>query len=132
MYIFANPNPDGKLVDDCVFRALAIVLDTDWEDVYAKLSVLGLMHHDRPDANYVWAELLESNGFRKHVLPDTCPNCYTVKDFARDYPDGDYLLATGEHVVAIRNGNYYDTFDSGDYVPICFWRKEFFQPVRTS
>ena len=128
-YVFANPNPDGKLVDDCVFRALSIVLDSDWEDVFAKLSVLALMHHDKPDANYVWADLIESNGFKRHILPDTCPNCYKVRDFVRDYPTGTYLLGTGTHVVAVKDGNYYDTFDSGDYVPVYYWAKEFYQPA---
>lgn len=123
-YVFYTTNPEGKLVDDCVVRALSIVLDTDWESVYTRLSVLGLMHHDRMDANYVWADMLEENGFKRYVIPDTCPTCYTVRQFTIDYPKGTYLLATGEHVIAVQDGNYLDTFDSGDYVPIFFWQKE--------
>ena len=64
-YIEANPNPEGKIVDDCVVRALSIALDTDWETVYAKLSVLGLMYHDIMTANYIWAKMLEENGLLK-------------------------------------------------------------------
>ena len=122
-YIEANPNPEGKIVDDCVVRALSIALDTDWETVYAKLSVLGLMYHDIMTANYIWAKMLEENGFRKFIIPDTCPNCYTIKQFAEDNPSGIYVLGTGQHAVAVKNGNYYDTFDSADYVPIYYWIK---------
>lgn len=129
-YVFVNPNPEGKLVDDCVFRALSIVLDTDWESVYARLSTLGFMYHDRPDANYVWAKLLEESGFKRHVIPDTCPDCYTVRRFTDEHPEGTYLLATGTHVIAVQDGDYLDTFDSGDYVPVYYWKKEFFQPAK--
>lgn len=132
MYVFCNPNPDGKLTDDCVIRALSIVLDIGWEDVYAKLSVIGLMYHDIMNANYVWAKLLDEYGFRRHVIPDTCPCCYTVKQFVEDHPRGTFLLATGQHVIAIIDGSYYDTFDSGDYVPIYYWQKEVFQPIKVN
>ena len=122
-YIEANTNPEGKIVDDCVVRALSIALDTDWETVYAKLSVLGLMYHDIMTANYIWAKMLEENGFQKFIVPDTCPNCYTIKQFAKDNPTGIFVVGTGQHAVVVKNGNYYDTFDSGDYVAICFWVK---------
>ena len=122
-YIEANPNPEGKIVDDCVIRSLSIALDMDWESVYAKLSVLGLMYHDIMTANYVWAKMLEENGFRKFIIPDTCPDCYTIKQFVKDNPSGVYVLGTGQHAVAVKDGSYYDTFDSGDYSHICCWVK---------
>jgi len=34
------------------------------------------------------------------------------------------ILATGTHVIAVGDGNYYDTWDSGQEVPIYYWRKE--------
>ena len=40
------------------------------------------------------------------------------------YPHGTYVLATNNHVVAVVDGNYYDTWDSGDETPIYVWRKE--------
>lgn len=123
-YKFYNPNPDGILVDDCVFRALSIVMDEDWETTYVKLAVLGLMYHNRMDSNYVWGKYLENNGFKKYIIPDTCPDCYTIRKFCDDHKSGIYLLATGNHVVAVIDGDYIDTFDSGDYIPIYYWKRK--------
>ncbi|MBR0092838.1 MAG: hypothetical protein IJP92_14190 [Lachnospiraceae bacterium] len=46
-------------------------------------------------------------------MPDTCPRCYTVERFCEEYPEGTYLVATGTHVVAVVDGNYYDAWNSG-------------------
>ena len=122
-FVFYNPNPAGKIVEDCVFRALSIVLEMDWEDVYVRLSAIGLAESDRPDANSVWSKMLEENGFRRYAIPNFCPNCYTIHQFAIDHSRGVFVLATGTHVVALIDGTYFDTMDSGDYVPICYWTK---------
>lgn len=38
-------------------------------------------------------------------------------------PEGKYLLFVGGHVVAAINGNYYDTWDSGDRTIIYYFAK---------
>ena len=124
MYIHYNPNPHGKSVGDCVVRALTILLNDTWDHVYADLTMQGSFLKDMPSSNVVWGEYLKANGFRRFSLPDTCPTCYTIKDFCIDFPYGKYLVATGSHVVAVANGDYYDTGDSGNEVPRDYWRKE--------
>lgn len=123
-FIAYNPNPTRKLVGDCVIRSIAKTTDKSWEDVYLDLMVLGFNMHDMPSSNDVWGTYLLNNGFRRYVIPDTCPNCYTVEQFCKDNPDLTGILATGTHVIAVNNGNYYDTWDSGNEVPIYYWRKE--------
>lgn len=59
-----------------------------------------------------------------NVIPNSCPDCYTVSDFTVDFPKGKYLLGTGSHVVTVADGNYFDTWDSGNEVPIYFFTKE--------
>lgn len=76
-----------------------------------------------PNANSVWGAFLKRRGFIQETIPGTCPDCYSVREFVRDYPYGIYMLATGNHVIPVIDGNYYDTWDSGDEVPIYFWRK---------
>ena len=123
-YVFYNPNPDGKATGDCVVRAIARLMGKDWDEAYFGIVIQGAISHDMPSSNAVWGEYLHNNGYRRYVLPDICPQCYTVKEFCRDNPQGSFLLATGSHVVTVIDGDYYDAWDSGNEVPIYYWRKE--------
>ena len=124
MYVYFNPNPKMNHIGDCTVRAISKLTGNNWEDTFIELCVQGLTMCDMPSANAVWGAYLYNRGYRRNVIPNTCPDCYTVKDFCAEHPDGQYLLATGTHVVAVEEGNYYDTWDSGDEIPIYFWRKE--------
>ncbi len=124
MFIYYNPNPSKKHVGDCVIRAITKLMNSDWDKVYMDIALQGYMLHDMPSANFVWGSYLHDKGFRRYVIPDTCPECYTVIDFCNDNPQGKYLLATGTHVIAVQDGNYYDAWDSGYEVPVYYWRKE--------
>lgn len=123
-FVNYNPNPTRKLVGDCVIRAISKATGKSWEDVYLDIMVLGFNMHDMPSSNDVWGNYLINNGFRRYVIPDTCPYCYTVEQFCEDNPDLTGILATGTHVIAVSNGDYFDTWDSGNEVPIYYWRKE--------
>ena len=124
MYVFYQPNPQLKRTDDCVIRALTKALDVDWETASIYAIVQQIRDADIYTKNYVWGNLLIRNGFSKHHLPDKCPDCYTIKDFCNDNREGMYIVGTGDHVVTVINGEYYDSFDSGDMVPIIYYRKE--------
>lgn len=123
-FIEYNANPAANYVDDCTIRAICTVTNTDWEYTYLGVCTQGFIMHNMPHANVVWGEYLYKHGFRKGSIPDTCPNCYTVRAFCADNPVGTFLLATGSHVIAVIDGDYYDTWDSGNEVPIYYWRKE--------
>ena len=123
-YKFFNPNPSGKRVGDCVIRAVSFLTEQDWEETYLRITLQGFEMFDMPSSNAVWAEYLRRQGYKRYVIPDSCPDCYTVKEFCKDNSFGKFLLATGSHVVAIKDGDYYDAWDSGNEVPIYFWRKD--------
>lgn len=120
-YVYFNPNPAGKKVGDCVIRAVSKLTGQDWQTTYMDIALAGFELCDMPSSNNVWAAYLKRLGYRRHVIPDNCPDCYTVRDFCRDNRRGKFLLATGSHVVAVVNGNYFDAWDSGDEVPVYFW-----------
>lgn len=77
-----------------------------------------------PSADRVWGAYLRSKGFRRDLIESDCPECYTVRDFCREHEQGRYVMAISGHVVAVIDGQYYDTWDSGDEVPIYYWYKE--------
>ena len=124
MWVQSNNNPDKALVGDCTIRAISKAIGKPWDDTYIYLAVQGFKMKDMPSSNRVWGEFLYANGFRRFIIPDSCPNCYTIKNFCEDHKDGKYVLATGTHVVCVVDGNYYDSWDSGDEIPIYYWRKE--------
>lgn len=123
-YVRTNPNPMKNLNNDCVIRAISIVNDSTWDETYLDLLAKGFFMKGMPSSNEVWASYLHDLGYTRKILPDTCPDCYTVKNFIEDYPTGRYILATGSHLVAVINGNYFDTWDSGEEIPIYYWVKE--------
>ena len=119
-----NPNPNGNLTGDCVIRALTLAFGKNWDDVYNMLADFGFKNKTMPSLNETWTALLKQNGFKRFIIPNECPNCYTVRDFCEDYPKGVYILATESHVIAVVDGDYYDTWDSGSKIPIYYFKKE--------
>jgi len=123
-WTYYNPNPDKNLVGDCTIRAISLATGKDWESTYMGIAMTGYELHDMPSSNAVWGAYLRQNGFDRYIIPNECPNCYTVEDFCYDNPYGLYVLATGTHVVTVIDGNYYDTWDSGKEIPIYYFKKE--------
>ena len=124
MFHYYNPNPNNRFHEDCVVRAICKLEDREWDSVYLDLCYQGYIEKDMPSINRVWNKFLIRLGYSKYVIPNTCPDCYIVKDFCSEHSKGKYLLATGEHVVAVVDGDYYDAWDSGEEVPIYYWHKE--------
>lgn len=122
-FMLRNPNPKNARVGDCVIRAISIATNKSWEEVYSKLAAYGYMMSDMPSSNAVWGKYLKDLGYKREIVDDTCPeDCYTVYQFCADHPEGTYILGTGSHVIAVIDGNHYDTWDSGNEVPIYYWR----------
>lgn len=124
MFKYFNPNPRGALLGDCAVRALAIAIGLTWDETYSILTEYGYRFKNLPNADEVWSAVLKDFGFKRKSIPDTCPNCYTIREFCFDHPKGTFVVGTGSHVVAVIDGDIYDTWDSGDEVPIVYWRKE--------
>jgi len=123
MYIPFNPNPKGKFVGDCVIRAIVKATGLPWNKVYEEVTHTGYTLKDMPSSNHVWSSYLRDKGFHRYIIPDSCPDCYTVQDFCYDNPVGTFILGTGTHAVAVVDGNYYDSWDSGDEVPIYYFER---------
>lgn len=122
MWLRCNPNPQHKEVPDCVVRAIAIALHKRWVEVYDDLCELGRVEFNMPSADAVWGKYLYKMGFEPFLLPESCPRCVTVNHFSQIFNRGTYIIGTGNHAVAVINGDYYDSWDSGDEIPSFFWK----------
>lgn len=120
-----NPNPLENRVEDCVQRAISAALDVDWDTasdmVHDMAKSMGLPEH----TDAAWGAILRRNGFYRAIIPNTCPDCYTVADFCREHPHGVYVLKTTGHVVTVIDGQVWDTWDSTGEIPIYFFYRRY-------
>lgn len=107
---------------DCVIRAIAVATGKPWQEVYDELYAVGRISFDMMSSNEVWGLYLYRLGYEPFLLPESCPECITVRDFARMFPRGRYIVGTGDHAIAIVNGNYIDTWDSGKLSPSYYFK----------
>lgn len=124
MFHYFNPNPRGLHVGDCTVRSICAVSGQSWADVHRLQCDLSRWLGDMPSADRVWWTFLRLLGFEQWGLLDACPDaCYTVADFAADHPTGIYVLGPPEHAVAVIDGAYWDSWDSGRTVPAYFFAR---------
>ena len=125
MYRYYNPNPRGNVTaGDCVIRAITKADKIDWATVYTALCVYGMKYGDWGNSNAAWDAYLRDQGYKRKIIPNTCPSCYTVGDFAREHPSGTYIAATGRHAVAVVNGDWFDSWNSRNEIPMYYYTKE--------
>lgn len=123
MYQFCNLNPHGLRVGDCVIRAISKALDQPWETTYIELSIQGYMMGDLLASNAVWDAYLKSKGYRRETVPNECPNCYCVDDFAQEHSEGTYIVGTGSHATVVIDGVIYDIWDCSEERPLYFYER---------
>ena len=124
MWIKYNNNPAGRAVGDCAVRAVAKALGIDWEQAFLLITSAAYQMGDMPSSNSVWGAVLRQHGFYRAAIENECPDCYTAKDFARDNPEGVFVLGFGNHVVTVIDGDIYDSWDSSNEVPQYFWYRK--------
>lgn len=118
---YYNPNPIEATVGDCAVRAIARALGMTWEDAYAALATNGFVMANMPSSDIVWGATLREHGFTRHMIPDTCPDCYTVSEFLDEHPRGTYVLKSEGHVCTAIDGVAYDTWNSLHKNPFYYW-----------
>lgn len=124
MYSYYNPNPKSRSVGDCVVRGISKATGKEWDEVFLALAIEGYIEKDMPSSNAVWGRYLRRLGYTRAVIPDRGTESCTVAEFAGEHPRGTYILALSGHVVAVKDGCYYDAWDSGNEVPVYFWYRE--------
>ena len=120
LFEYYQPN-DKDLKDkvgDCQVRALSKALGLSWVDAFdltipicRELQTYTIFDCDLEKTKYAMGKIgFEYTGVsnKKGVKRPT------VWKFAKDHPEGTYILKVAHHVVACVDGKYYDTRDSGE------------------
>jgi hypothetical protein len=116
MYRYYNNNPHHRNIDDCTIRAISLLTNRSWNEVYEELSTLA--NQD--------SLMMDSVIFIENYLDDRYPReCHyskTVGEFANEYPYGKYAVSTNGHLTAVLGGIVHDSFDPTNKVMRCAWR----------
>lgn len=112
-----NPNRLGRRVGDCSVRAVCAALDIDWDTAYWDIAEKGYVLADMPSSNAVWGAVLREHGFKRYVIPNSCPDCFTAGDFCRENRHGIYVLGFSQHVATVKDGRLLDSWDSSNEIP---------------
>lgn len=117
-YCYYQPN-DKDLKDefaDCTVRALCKVLNSSWIDVFRKL--VPIMEEEQCLlSGFTLAQykrVYELFGMKYNGISNKKGTIRpTVESFVKDHPTGKYILSVAHHHVAVVDGKYYDTWNSG-------------------
>ena len=102
---------------DCQIRALCKTLGLTWVEAFDLTIPLcrELQTYTIFDSNHEkTVEAMKELGFSYTGISNKKGTRRpTIDSFAKDHPAGTYICKVAHHVVAVVDGNYYDTWDSG-------------------
>jgi len=110
IYKFNNPHPNGKLVSDCVKRAITICSGLDYNTVQTLLNIYkrNVTKTKKINEDKNWTPYVEKvlgwkkiNGFLN----------MKVGEFAKEHPEGVYLISVRKHLTAVVDGVVQDTWN---------------------
>jgi len=119
-----NANPVANRTGDCAIRAVAAALGISWDEAFDLIADNAKQMGEIMESNAAWGSVLRQHGFRRAVIPNSCPDCFTANDFAIDHPRGVYVLGFGNHAATVIDGQLLDTWDSSDEIPQYYWYQE--------
>ena len=122
-YINYQPNPKKNNTTDCTFRAYSKAEGITWDDAYNIGCDYGRDMKLMPNDHKVVDKILKEK-FGYSFTKLTKEDRKTVNEFAIEHPVGTYVGWLHGHVVAIIDGYYYDSWDSGDRKLKGYYKKE--------
>lgn len=109
-----NPNPKKRNIGDCTLRSYCAAFGWDWDTAFETASKIAKSGSLMMDNWQTCDKVLMDEGyvideeFKKSKRKDL-----TVNEFALTHPYGTYFLCTHGHILCVKNGEYWDSWDSG-------------------
>jgi len=112
-----NPNPKSRNIGDCTLRAYCAAFDIDWNKAFDIASQISKENSSM--IQYMFKKIMtehfgceEDPDYNKKKVKNK--DRITVNTFAMTHPYGTYVLGVRQHAVTVKNGEYWDSWDSGD------------------
>lgn len=122
---FYNANPKNRRTSDCVIRAICTATNQSWDDVAKGLFEYVLKHKVSMESTECYSKYLADNGWVKQKQPRKVDGTkYTGVEFVRKFKCVCVAHIGGNHIVCIKDGKVYDTWDSTDGCIGNYWIKE--------
>ena len=124
-FTFYNANPKGRITCDCVVRAICTALNEPYNDILKEMFDMaiktGYEYTDKKNID----EYLQLKGWTKRKQPRKKDNTkYTGEEFCGIFKGVCVANIGGQHIVCIKNGKIYDTWNSTDGCIGNYWIKE--------
>jgi len=109
-----NPNPKSRNIGDCTLRAYCAAYGIDWGRAFDIAS--SVAKENSSMIQYVADKVLTEhfNAQVDETYKRKAKDRITVNEFAMSHPYGIYVLHVRSHMVTVKNGEYWDSWDSGD------------------
>lgn len=122
---FHNQNPRNRITGDCVFRAISLATGKPYNEcvmeMAKKMCETGYVMNDKKGED----AYLKSIGWIKQKQPKKPDGTkYTGREWVRIFKGTCVAHIGGHHMVCIKDGKVWDTWDSTDGCVGVYWIKE--------
>lgn len=121
MWVYYNPNPKEKNTGDCAVRAISKALDVTWEKAKLLLDVYSMEEYEVETSDIVWGRILAENGFTMESV--FCNDGCTLEGFCQRNPVGVFVVKLPNHVVCVKDGKAFDSWNSLAESPLYCWKR---------
>lgn len=117
-YEYYNANPDGKVVNDCVCRAIKLATGIDYEVVNNLLTLTAKAYKCDKLCVCCYHNLLEKVFMYK---PRFCCNGETVGEIAKRFPNNKVLIRIDGHLTCAVHSVVEDLWDCSSELADVYW-----------
>lgn len=121
--------PNNHRTGDCAVRSVALAENLEWAEAFDKMLDVARRLQEPPECLLANAktglELLNSIGhYRWEGLSAVKgKKRITVEQFCKKHKKGTFILKVAGHVVAVRDGWFYDIWDCGNKCVYGYWER---------
>lgn len=123
-FMYYNANPKGRITCDCVVRAICTALDKSYNEILKEMFEMAIKTgYEYTDKKCI-DKYLQSKGWVKMKQPRKSNNTkYTGEEFCKIFKETCVANIGGHHIVCIKDGKVYDTWNSTDGCIGNYWVK---------